>query len=294
MKKTNNILSLAVCLAALLLLTLSSPAHGQEVAAAASGQPDVPLDLQLQKTDLATACRLIADRYETKAKRKLNMVVSPDASKVILPDMDLHGVTLHQFASFLNGLTLPDAELKLEETEGIWLASARVVEPPPQAPIPSIFDLGDDPEGAMSLIEELLKTRAAEGMELKYHEPSRTLIATGQTRELLLIEQVVNLFAERQAKARALAKPPQAPIHSIFDLGDDPKGARALIDEVMKTSAIQSAELKYHEPSRSLIAVGQTHELLLIERALQLFTERRAKSADLEGAARSKSKPAAP
>ena len=205
--------SVHACLCVLALFAGASQA--QDPSGSPPDTPEVTFDLTMKQASLADACALIADQYETKTGKALNIVVSSLADTIILPDMKLREVTLDQFSAFLNQTgedprtmfgadsQRPIPSFGMEEANGIWRVWVLALSQEQTQTQPVIFDLGDDAEEAMGLIDEMLKDNAAPGTKLKFHEPSRALIVQASTEDLAKIQEVVYLYEQRNENRNA-------------------------------------------------------------------------------------------
>ena len=68
----------------------------------------------------------------------------------------------------------------------------------------------------------------------------------------------------------------------IFDLSHGGREAMALLDELLKEKASPDTELKFHEASRTLIAIAEQQELHIIAEVLQLFEKRRTQQTAMD------------
>ncbi|MGI8602347.1 MAG: hypothetical protein ACR2OZ_05045 [Verrucomicrobiales bacterium] len=211
---------------------------------------EIRFDIQLD----GVAVQDLAPYLEKALGQPINLIVPPHASEIVLPRLKVHQVTLPelfealQVASFPKGGNAPSYNFQMA-SGNIWIFQmlSWVEEPPSPAAakISRVFSLA--PYLGQLKIEDILTTvqtawkmsGASENPDLKFHEETKLLIASGTPDKLQVIDTVLEALrgSVQSQKEKALEK----------ELSDTKSGVEArMISAELKVQALhnQNAELQ--------------------------------------------------
>ncbi len=193
---------------ALLCLSITSLTAMELDPFADSPQDPFRFDISASDVTVEQLCELLRQKSEAFVPPEgtkhlpLNIVVAKEAEDLTLPDMKLRQVSITQFASFINqiGERQPkNKQFGISSSHDIYYFWADTESAQKEKLETTVFDLAEDAEEALGLIEEALGLHArVYRPTLKFHEPSQSLIVTANAQDLRLISKVVSLIGSRR------------------------------------------------------------------------------------------------